>query len=111
MLFPNGELATLHVRTVTGQDAYGNDTYATADVLISGCAFDPGGSTEFTIGGDRVLSQPTLYLPPDVAVPTAVDSVSVRGQSYEIDGVPAWYPSPFTGWNPGGVVKLRRVTG
>lgn len=110
MDFPYGETVVLHTRSVTGQDALGNDTLTAVDVTVTGCGFDPGGSTENVQGQDLVTSQPTLYVPAETGV-GVVDAVTVRGVRYEVDGQPASYTNPFTGWTPPLVVRLVGVTG
>jgi hypothetical protein len=35
----------------------------------------------------------------------------VRGQVYLVDGDPAVWRNPYTGWQPGAVVTLGRVDG
>lgn len=102
-----GETVTLHSRTPSGQkDPYNKVLYTVVDTQVDGCAFDPGGSTESVQGQDLVVSQPTVYLPAGTVV-GAVDAVTVRGVKYEVDGSPNSYVSPFTGWAPGVVVKLK----
>jgi hypothetical protein len=107
--FSYGTPVTLISRTVTGQDSYGNDVYSETSTTVT-AAFSPGTSIELVQGQDLVTVQPTLYLPPDVQ-PQAVDAVLVGGERFEVDGSTEVWQSPFTGWHPGNVVKLKRVTG
>jgi hypothetical protein len=103
---------TLKRRTVSGQDALGNDVFTTVDVSLAG-VFAPGGSLEQLQGQDVVTDQPSVFLPTGTAV-DAVDAVAVNGLLYEVDGEPnVWPPHPFTGWQPeySVEVKLRKVTG
>ena len=109
--FPFGETVTLHRRVLSPKpDQDGNDVYIPTDIPIPGCAFDPGGSVESVQGQDMVTTKPTVYAPPGTVV-LATDGVTVRGLPYEVDGAPSDYISPFTGWNPGVVVRLKAVTG
>lgn len=120
-------LALVH-RSVTGQDGDGNDIPGFTAVLAWG-AFAPGGTSENIAGQDRVISQPTVYLD-DVSVSlAAVDAVVVApdvvdgalvldgsgypvgGTSYEVDGDPGTWVSPFDGWAPGIAVPLHKVAG
>lgn len=103
------QTVTLITRTVTGQDAYGNDIYGETSTTAT-AAFNPGTSAEVVQGQDLVTIQPSLYLPPEVD-PQPVDAVEVGGQRFEVDGDTNVWQSPFTGWQPGNVLKLRRVTG
>lgn len=109
-VFPFPEMFTIHSRSVTGQDADGNDVYADTDTATSG-AFAPQGSTELIQGQSTVLTHPTVYLEDGAPVPTAADQMTVRGQRYDIDGEPQVFHNPLTGYEPGAVVKLLRVTG
>lgn len=104
-----GEPITLHSRAVTGQDTYGNDVYGSTDRTVVG-AFAPAGAAELVQGRDTVTTQPALYLPPGTDV-AAVDRATVRGVTYDVDGTPADWRNPFTGWQAGIVVNLKGVTG
>lgn len=109
-MYPYGDVAVLHSRTVTGRDALGVDTFTTVDSTIKGCAFAPGGSVELVQGQDMVTTQPVLYMPTGTVVkPT--DTVTVRGVTYDVDGGSNDWRSPFTPWAPGVVVNLKAVTG
>jgi hypothetical protein len=99
-------------RTVSGQDSFGNDTYIVTTETVDGI-YAPGASAEQVQGQETVTTQPTVYLRTGTDV-SAVDAVTIFGQTYEVDGEPsAWPPNPFTGWQPefSVVVPLRRVTG
>jgi hypothetical protein len=107
--FPFGQAITLIRRVKAAPDAFGNDTWTTATSTVSG-AFNPGTSVELVQGEDVLTTQPTVMLPPGTQV-AAVDAVQVDGDIYEVDGSPNAPVNPFTGWAPGVVVKLKRVTG
>lgn len=109
MTFPHGQAVTLIRRVKSGTDALGNDVWSETRTDVRG-VFSPGGSTEIVQGQDLVISQPTLALPPKTVV-SSVDAVEVNGDTYEIDGSPNAPISPFTAWQPGVVVRLKRVTG
>lgn len=109
MDFPFGETITLIRRVVTGRDAQGNQIYGETTTDVSG-AYDPAIGFERTDGMDQVSSQPQVYLPAGTVV-GSVDAVVVRGLRFEVDGVANVWNSPFTGWNAGVVVPLKRVTG
>lgn len=92
-------------------DAYGNpvDAWATP-VGVDILAFDPGTTDEpFLSGHDRVVTSPTLYLPPGVVF-NPRDQVTARGVLYEVDGVTRQW-SHLLLEPAGGVVTLRRVEG
>lgn len=109
MTFPFAIPVTVLKSTVTGIDQYGVDVKTWTPRATSG-AFDPGGSVELVQGQDMVTTSPTVFLPPNDPI-TAYDRVTVAGLTYEVDGGPNSYLNPFTGWNPGTVVKLKQVTG
>lgn len=109
MTFPYGQPVTLLTRAVTGHDGFGNDIYSNTSTTVLG-AFDPGGSVETIQGEDLVVSQPTIYLPAGTQI-GSVDAVQVAGQVFEVDGSPNAPLNPFSGWEPGVVVRLRGVTG
>lgn len=123
MQFPFGQGAILAVNTPdAARDSDGNQTDTTLYVPLPNAAFAPGGSSENVAGQDVVTAQPQLLLPEGSIVPkptdevligaTMVDARTVQGgDRYQVDGVPAAPVSPFTGWSPGVVVKLKRVTG
>lgn len=109
MTFPYGEPISIVTRAVTGVDSYGNDITAEATVTVVG-AFAPSIGYESTNSRDTVITQPHAYLPAGTAVPTTSVLV-IRGLRYEVDGTANEWRSPFTGWEPGIDVPLRKVTG
>ena len=106
-----GETVTIISRTVTGQDADGNDVYGTTTTDVPHSIFAPEGSVERVQGQDIVTTSPKVYLPDGAPVPKATDKVQVRGLLYDIDGEPQVFINPFTGDQPGPVLNLTRVTG
>lgn len=115
MIFAHGEEVTVLQRTVTGQDRYGKDVFDWPEpgVVICGCGFDPGTSTELNQPfRQSVNTQPTIYdtspCPVDIR---AVDKVVVRDREYQIDGSPTDWTNPFTGTRFGRVIKLKVVEG
>lgn len=113
--FPYGETVT-RLRATSSLDPYSNEQssadWTTPDELtIDGCAFDPGGSTEpVEVGRTSVETSPTVYAPTDADI-TAADRVIVRGRTWQVDGDPAQWVHPMTGWAAGLVVKLKAVEG
>jgi hypothetical protein len=108
-MFPFGQPIVLVRRVKAAPDVLGNDTWTTTTSTVSG-AFNPGTSVELVQGEDILTTQPTVMLPPGTLV-EAIDAVQVDGLTYEVDGSPNSPVNPFTGWRPGVVVKLKRVTG
>lgn len=112
MTYPFAQQWTLIGRVKSGVDAYNDDVFTETRVAVP-AVFAPGGSAEITNGGDTVTSQPTLYGIPAGTDVSAFDAVeSPAGVRYEIDSDPAEYqPNPFSGWQVGTVLNLRKVTG
>lgn len=113
-MFPYGETVTRQ-RAVQVSDPYSGETTASwtnpAEVTISGCAFDPGSSGEtLDLARNVLTTQPKVYAPAGSDI-TAADRLVVRGVTYEVDGDVAEWRSPFTGWEPGIVVPLKRSEG
>lgn len=114
-MFPYGETVT-RIRPAAKLDPYSGevidlDWTNALELDIDGVGFDPGSSSEAQDARrDATTTAPTLYAQPgsDIA---AGDRVRVRGLVYEVDGRPADWRSPFTGWNPGLVVTLRLMEG
>lgn len=115
-MFLNGETVT-RLRATTTANPYsgesdGDPDWTNPDDLdIDGCGFDPGGSYETPDPRrDSITSQPTIYAPADADI-AAADRVVARGVTYEVDGRPALWRNPLTGWQPGLVVRLRLFEG
>lgn len=111
MRFPHGETITVIRATTTGTDDYGNaiEGWDTAtETTIPGCAVALRSEPES--GGydsPAVLVGITVYAPAGTDI-RHTDRVRVRGVLYEVDGIPGDWMNPFTGWNPGLEVALRR---
>jgi hypothetical protein len=106
--FPYGE-TVVRIRSA-GRDQFGDPTGpAVPDLSIPGCAVAPRQAGE-QIGQGRiaVTSGLTLYVPPGPDILPS-DRIEVRGVVYEVEGEPAEWRSPFTGWEPGREVQLTRV--
>ena len=113
--FPHGETVT-RLRGVAAEDPYSDeetdlDWDDPDELSIPNCGFDPGGSTE-TVTVDRtpIVTQPTVYAPSGVDV-TALDRLVVRSRTWQVDGDPAEWRNPFTGWEPGMLIRLKAVDG
>jgi hypothetical protein len=92
------------------RDRYG-DTTETVVGTIEGCGFAPDTSTENTAGQAQVGTDSALYVPPTSVPVTAQHRLRFDDQTWQINGEVAWWRHPMTGWSPGGVIRLRRVTG
>lgn len=115
MYFAHGETVT-RLRGVPVTDPYSNTTTgldwtSPSSLAIPGCGFNPGLSTEpLQDARNAVLTRPEVYAPPGADI-LAGDRLAVRGLTYEVQGRPQDWVSPFTGWNPGLVVPLELVEG
>lgn len=105
-----GETVTLHTRTVTGQDADGNDVYGDVTTVLTNVPVWPASATELVQGQDTILTGLYALLPAGTDA-SAVDRVTVYGDDYEIDGQPERFRNAFTGSDPGVQVHLTRVEG
>ena len=111
MDLPFGETVTLVRRSITSRDADGNDRPGTTEVIVFGVGWDPGTSTELVQGQDQVVRQSRFFLPAGTVV-APLDAIRrASGLTYEVVGEPGDYSSPITGWTPGVVVNVKRVTG
>lgn len=113
MTFPFGEPVTVLTRAQTGTDRYGNAVYGWPEpgTTYDRCAFAPGTSTEpVEPGRTAVLVDAVVYLPAGAEVGPA-DRLIVRGVTYEVQGEPGDWRSPYTGNRPGVAVPVRRVEG
>lgn len=114
-MFAHGETVT-RLRGTPVLDRYSGEqtgiSWKAPDALdIPGCGFNPGGSSEPTQDGrNAVITRPEVYAPADADV-TAADRLVVRGDTYQVDGKPAEWRSPLTGWAPGLVIALKEVQG
>ena len=111
MSFAFGETVTVVPGTI-GFDNSGDpipDTRIEHD--IAGCGVAPRYSTEPTERGRQgVIVGLTVYAPTGSDVLSS-DSLRVRGDLFVVDGHPAEWRSPFSGWAPGVEVAIRRAVG
>lgn len=71
-----------------GDDGHGNTTEVWADPVSALIwQFDPGSSTETVEGGDRTVTEPTIYAPGSLDVGRK-DRVTVDGLTYDVLGDP-----------------------
>ncbi len=118
-MFAYGETAT-RLRRQMWTDPYSGETAPRPwddgdhepDALpIEGVAFNPGGSTDLATDGRTIVTtKPTAYCPIDADI-LAGDRLQVRGVTYDVEGNPAEWRNPFTGWAPGLAVTLELVEG
>lgn len=93
------------------EDATGNPVEAWLPAETVGVyAFDPGSSSEPREGNDRVIVEPTLYMPSSVMFGHR-DVVWARGKRYEVDGETREWVHPTDATRSANVATLRRVDG
>lgn len=68
--------------------------------------------TPETPASDRtmIVEGCTVYMPYGTDI-LATDRAMVRGDTYEVDGDVGVWRNPFTGWEPGIEVNLKKVNG
>ena len=108
-----GETVTRVRQVADGVDRYGNPTFSEVEEDFGGAFFAPeqSSSEALAVGRTVVTVSPTLYFPkawPDIA---SGDAVRVRGERFEVDGVPADWRDPWGTALGGLVVTLKRVQG
>lgn len=109
MDFPHGVMVTL-VSTVTTDDGLGNETIVTTETQWGPCAVAPRYSIETTDARTApVIVGKTVY-GPTVAIDSD-DTLVIDGVTYQVDGLPGEWSSPFTGWDPGMEVPIKRAAG
>lgn len=107
MDFPNGVMVTLR-STVTDDDGLGNTTTQVVDVEWGPCAVAPRYARESTdpnvapVVVGKVVYGPTREIDAD-------DTLVIGGKAYQVDGLPGEWVSPFTGWDAGMEVPIKRA--
>lgn len=113
MSFPFGESVQV-LSPVLTTDRYGDETEdwtTPTEVEVEGVAVEPRPSSEdHRDARNAVTSGFTLYMPA-TAVVTPANKVRVRGRVYGVEGEPADWRNPYTGWTPGIVVQTTGVEG
>lgn len=108
MDFPYGETLTL-VSTTTTRDELGDTTETTSEADWGPCAVWDRFATEQVDPTRPAVIIGLSIAGPRVAI-NADDQVIRGGVTYEVDGPPQENTvSPFTGWDPGIVVNVKRV--
>lgn len=106
-----GQTVTVVHRT-TVRDRYGNATVTEERADVAGCAVAPRTAQPevFSQGRSAVIVGLAVYMPPGQLV-DADDLFEVAGLTYEVDGQPGVWTSPYTGRPAGIEVALRRAEG
>lgn len=111
-MYPAGKTITILRGAPGGFDAYGDPVASTvARIDVPGCAIVPRYSSEPTERGrNGVIIGLSAYVPASAGI-THTDRVEIDGVAYLVEGEPALWSSPFTGWTPGVEVALKRAVG
>lgn len=107
-----GESVT-HIRKVLiGRNAHGQPIYEDqVQPPIYGASLQGIDTTEPNDAMSfRVTTDMILYVPPNTAV-LALDKMTVRGKTYEVQGEAVGQVSAYTGTRAHLPVKLKRITG
>ena len=107
MNFPHGSTVTV-TRVTSTDNGLGDTTEATTTRIWGPCAVAPRFATEGTdphaprVVVGKVIYGPAITLDED-------DRLTVDGEVWQVDGLPAVWRSPFTGWAPGIEVNVVRA--
>lgn len=112
MNFPHGVMVTLISTTVT-DDGLGNTTETTVETQWGPCAIAPRYAAESTdprvapiVVGIEVMGPKRAIESDDVLV---IPAEHYYAGTWQVDGLPANYDHPMTGWEPGMVVQAKRA--
>lgn len=105
-----GETVVFLRRTSGDRDSHGNQTFTWAEEPIPDCVVWTTGSTEEIQGQDQTSERLTVLAPYGTDV-SAYERATVRGLTYEVNGVPSQWASPFTATKAGVEVRLERIRG
>lgn len=115
MSFAFGEKITV-LRAPSVLDEYSGDvtgldwTLATRKT-IDGCGIAPVSSGEPLLDNrTQVDSQVEVYAPYGADI-KALDRLVIRGITWAVEGEPAAWRHPMTGWQPGTVIRAVKVEG
>jgi hypothetical protein len=106
-----GVTVTLIRVTRSGISARGNDVLLETPEEISGCAFQPQQTSEQTQGAEEIIASAKVWFPVGTPTPTFADKVTYEGRTYQVDGLPKHFVSPWSGIQAPLQVELREVEG
>ena len=111
MFFRGNETVTIKRKAISGVDDYGNETYSTTQIVVGNCLLGFG-PTDEPVDASRnpVDASVTLYMPNGTVI-LEDDVFVVRDHEFVKDGDPMNWQSPFSNWQLGVVVKVRRTVG
>lgn len=106
-----GETITIKRRSEAGVDDYGNQTYTTTTITVKDALIAFGATSEpIDAERDAVDAKITAYLPSGTVIQEG-DVFTIRNSSWVKDGTPETWTNPFTSFESGVVVQLRKRNG
>jgi hypothetical protein len=106
--FSHGVMVTITSVTTT-DDGLGNTSETTTETSWGPCAIAPRYATESTDPRvPPVIVGKTVY-GPRVALDSD-DRLVIDGVTYQVDGLPGEWRNPFTGWDAGIEVPVKRAS-
>lgn len=108
MDFPNGVMVTLKSTTTT-DDGLGNTTPDTVTVQWGPCAVAPRYARESADPNVPPVVVGKVVYGPRRSI-DADDTLVIEGVAYQVDGLPGEWVSPFTGWDAGMEVPIKRAS-
>lgn len=114
-MLPYGE-TIVRQRATAVTDPYSDESEAedwtTPDSLtITGCGIADGGSLEPTQDARNAVESDFDVIAPYGVDVTPADRLVVRGLTCQVVGRPFDWRNPFTGWEPGTVIRAKIVEG
>jgi hypothetical protein len=114
MHFAHGVTLTIRTGVESEVDEYGDTTVtAPTDTTWGPCALAPRTSTERADNRTpAVVTALTIYGPqpgPTSGARVVIPSGTYAG-TWEVEGIPGEWTSPFTGWAPGVEVAVKRAS-
>lgn len=102
----------IRLEATGGTDRYGNPVMGDVEAAVGTAALDPGGTREpVEVGRAQVVTTPKLYYQSEWPDLHSGDRVRVRGLTFEVDGDPSDWRSPWGTLVGGTVVELKAVSG
>ncbi len=108
MFFAAGETVT--VTRPPDKDRTGDPVGTDTTFTVDGCGINYQATSENNDRRETVVSTIELLCPPGADI-RSTDKVTLpNGRTFLVDGDPAPWHNPFTGWEPGVVIRLRGVS-
>jgi hypothetical protein len=106
--FPHGVTITITSVTTT-DDGLGNTTETVTETTWGPCAVAPRYATESTDPRVPPVIVGKMVYGPRVALDSD-DRLVIDGVTYQVDGLPGEWTNPFTGWDAGIEVPVKRAS-